>query len=63
MLSTALSSVLGRVLGGQIEISNVDLTQQFTNLIIIQRGYQASSQVTSVANELIQQLLALGDGG
>lgn len=62
VLSTAVSSGLGRVLGGQIEISNVDLTQQFTNLIIIQRGYQASSQVTSVANELIQQLLALGDG-
>lgn len=63
VLSTALNSGVGRVLGGQIEISNVDLTQQFTNLIIIQRGYQASSQVTSVANELIQQLLALGDGG
>ena len=63
VLSTALNSGVGRVLGGQLEISNVDLTQQFTNLIIIQRGYQASSQITSVANELIQQLLALGDRG
>jgi flagellar hook protein FlgE len=43
-------------------MSNVDLTQQFTDLIIVQRGYQASSQVTSVANEMIQQLLSMGGG-
>jgi flagellar hook protein FlgE len=37
----------------------VDLTQQFSDLIIIQRGYQASSQTTSVANEMIQTLLQM----
>ena len=40
-------------------MSNVELTQQFTDLIIMQRGYQASSQISSVANELIQTLLAM----
>lgn len=52
---------LGRVSGGNLELSNVELTEQFTNLIIIQRGYQASSQMTSVANEMLQQLLSMQD--
>ena len=59
VLSTAETAGLGRVDGGKLEQSNVDLTAQFSNLIIIQRGYQASSQMTSVANEMIQQLLAM----
>ncbi len=50
----------GRIVGGSLEMSNVNLTQQFSDLIILQRGYQASSQMTSVANEMIQQLLAMG---
>lgn len=61
VLALPLNSGIGRVVGGQVELSNVDLTDQFANLIIAQRGYQASSQLTSVANELIQQLLQLGD--
>ena len=52
---------LGRVSGGNLELSNVDLSGQFTDLIIIQRGYQASSQMTSVANEMLQQLLSMQD--
>jgi flagellar hook protein FlgE len=55
----AQTAGIGRVVGGQIEQSNVDLTQQFSDLIIIQRGYQASSQTTSVANEMIQTLLQM----
>jgi len=47
----------GTIAGGSIELSNVDLTDQFTALIIVQRGFQASSQVLTVANEMIQQLL------
>jgi flagellar hook protein FlgE len=53
---------LGRVSGGNLELSNVELTEQFADLIIIQRGYQASSQMTSVANEMLQQLLSMQDG-
>lgn len=58
-LGQAMVSGLGRILGGTVEMSNVDLTRQFTDLIILQRGYQASSQVSSIANELIQTLLAM----
>jgi flagellar hook protein FlgE len=53
---------LGKVSGGNLELSNVELTEQFADLIVVQRGYQASSQMTSVANEMLQQLLAMQDG-
>ena len=57
IIGTAREGIMGRILAGRVELSNVELTEQFTDLIILQRGYQASSQVTSVANEMIQQLL------
>lgn len=47
---------LGNLKTGGVELSNVDLAQEFSELIIVQRGYQASSQVISAANEMIQQL-------
>ena len=46
--------------GGHVEMSNVDLSQQFSEMIITQRGYQASSQVITTANEMIQQLIDMG---
>jgi flagellar hook protein FlgE len=60
LLGTPLSTNFGNIVGGQVEMSNVDLSQQFTELIIIQRGYQASSQITSTANDMMQQLLTMG---
>jgi len=59
IIGQGLSSGIGKVVGGKLEMSNVELTQQFTDLIIMQRGYQASSQISSVANELIQTLLQM----
>jgi flagellar hook protein FlgE len=50
----------GVIAGGQVEASNVDLTQQFSELIIIQRGFQGSSQVLSAANDMLQQLFESG---
>lgn len=61
-LGSAMAEGVGRVMGRRIEMANVDLTRQFTDLIILQRGYQASSQVSSITNELIQTLLAMGSG-
>ena len=49
-------NTFGQILGGSIELSNVDLTQEFADIMIIQRGYQASSRAMSVANELVEQL-------
>jgi len=45
-----------RVTSQSLELSNVDLTQEFSALILMQRGYQASSQVLSTANEMLQEL-------
>lgn len=49
-------NILGSVQGNSIELSNVDLTQEFADIMIIQRGYQASSRAMTVSNELIEQL-------
>lgn len=53
----------GRVLSNRLEASNVDLSRQFGELILIQRGYQASSQIVSASNEMIQQLFAIRGQG
>lgn len=46
----------GDIQGGYLEGSNVDLSQEFGDILIIQRGYQASSRVMTVSNELLEQL-------
>ena len=46
----------GSLRPGHLEGSNVDLAEEFGNLILMQRGYQASSHVISTANDMIQQL-------
>ncbi len=56
VLGVAGKDTFGSITGGSIELANVDLAQQFSDLIISQRGYQASSQVISTANDMIQQL-------
>ncbi len=45
-----------------LERSNVDLTSEFSELILMQRGYQASSQVVSTANDMLQELLQMKGG-
>lgn len=50
---------VGQVRSKRLEASNVDLSQQFGDLILIQRGFQASSQIVSVSNDMIQQLFGI----
>jgi len=54
---------IGKILSRQLEASNVNLSQEFGDLILIQRGFQASSQVVSVANDMIQQLFGIRGQG
>jgi flagellar hook protein FlgE len=49
----------GLLSGGTLEMSNVDLAQEFTNLIVAQRGFQANSRVISASDELLQDLVNL----
>ncbi len=43
-------------MSSQVEESNVDLSGEFSNLIVMQRGYQASSNILSTANDMLQEL-------
>ncbi|MEX2264736.1 MAG: flagellar hook protein FlgE [Bryobacteraceae bacterium] len=49
----------GKVQGGALESSTVDIAQEFTNLIIMQRGYQANSRVITTTDELSQETINL----
>ena len=51
---------LGAVVSGALEASNVDLGQEFTQMILTSTGYSASSRVIRTTDELLQQLLVLG---
>jgi flagellar hook protein FlgE len=47
----------GLLLSSTLEMSNVDLAQEFTNLIIAQRGFQANSRVITTSDEMLQDLV------
>jgi flagellar hook protein FlgE len=49
----------GNIVGGSLESSNVDMATEFTNLIVFQRGYEASSKVITTQNQMDQTLLAI----
>ena len=48
---------LGTIQAGFLEMSNVDLAAQFTNMIIAQRGFQANSRVITASDEILQDLV------
>ena len=50
----------GNLVSGALEQSNVDLGEEFTQMILTSTGYSASSRVIRTADELLQQLLVLG---
>lgn len=50
----------GRLVGGALELSNVDLSQEFINMILASTGYSAASRVITTTDELMDQLLLLG---
>jgi flagellar hook protein FlgE len=50
---------LGSSVGGELEMSNVDLATEFTNMITAERGFQASSRVLTTADEMLQDLVNL----
>ncbi|NUQ66808.1 MAG: flagellar hook-basal body complex protein [Phycisphaerales bacterium] len=50
----------GRVIGGALELSNVDLGEEFIKMILSSTGYSASSRVIRTTDELMQQLLVIG---
>ncbi len=49
----------GEVVAGALEMSNVDLSQEFTDMITTQRGYQANSRVITTSDTMLEELLNL----
>ena len=47
----------GTLVGGALEMSNVDLSAEFTNLILAQRGFQASSRVITTSDQVLEDLV------
>jgi flagellar hook protein FlgE len=56
-IGTAGSGSRGAISAGVLEMSNVDLAQEFSNLIIAQRGFQANSRVITASDEILQDLV------
>lgn len=49
----------GTIIAGALEMSNVDLAEQFTDMIVTQRGFQANSRTIQTADQLLQEVLTL----
>jgi flagellar hook protein FlgE len=49
----------GAIIAGQLEMSNVDLTSEFTEMIVAQRGFQANSRIISTSDEVLQEVVNL----
>lgn len=58
-VGAAGSGGLGLLVSGAIEMSNVDLSQEFTNLIVAQRGFQANARIITTSDEVLQELANL----
>jgi flagellar hook protein FlgE len=58
-IGAAGSAGRGLIASGHLEASNVDMAQEFTNMILAQRGFQASSRVITTSDEILQELVNL----
>lgn len=56
VLGTGASGGRGEVMGGQLERSNVDIAQEFTQLIVAQRGFSANARTITVSDEMLEEL-------
>jgi flagellar hook protein FlgE len=58
-LNAAGQGTAGTIVAGALEMSNVDLSQEFTNLIVAQRGFQANARIITTSDEILQELTQL----
>jgi len=59
IVGSANTSGLGKVLSNSLELSNVDLAEEFVKMISSQRGFQANSRIITTTDELMQELVNL----
>jgi flagellar hook protein FlgE len=53
------SAGAGEVVAGALEMSNVDLSEEFTEMIVAQRGFQANTRIITTSDEILQELVNL----
>jgi flagellar hook protein FlgE len=58
-VGTAGTGGRGLMISSSLEMSNVDLSEEFTNMIITQRGFQANSRIITTSDEMLQELVNL----
>jgi len=56
---TATADTTSEIIQGTLELSNVDLTQQFSDLIVAQRAFQAGSRVITVSDSVMEEIVNL----
>lgn len=49
----------GSIAAGSLEMSNVDLSEEFTEMIVAQRGFQANTKIITTSDEILQELVNL----
>jgi flagellar hook protein FlgE len=59
IVGTPNTGGFGQTIGGELEMSNVDLATQMTQMITAERGYQANSRVITTANEMLQTVVSM----
>jgi flagellar hook protein FlgE len=57
LIGTISGSVVNRITPGALEMSNVNLAQEFTEMITAQRGFQASARIISTGDEMLTELV------
>jgi flagellar hook protein FlgE len=62
VVGTPDSGGLGQISAGYLEQSNVDISQEFTNLIITQRGFEANTKVVTTVDQMLQDLIQMKQG-
>ena len=50
---------MGRIAAGSLELSNVDMAREFSNMITTQRAFQANARVISTSDEILKEMMAL----
>ena len=58
-IGTSIDDLGGKMSQGVLEMSNVDLSLEFTEMIVTQRGFQANSRIITVSDTLIEELVNL----
>jgi len=59
VITEAYADGAGKIEGGGLEMSNVDLANEFTDMIVTQRGFQANSRIISVTDTMLEELVNL----